>query len=919
MSSPKTNQNEETAALFGWVVIFGVIGVGLYLGYQKIQEVLVLPDVTHLLESILKWGTISLVIACVGWIALLVYQQSYARKAARWMEIIPHVNTEFSEERIKSMVGAFYENKRGFFLRLLRGSETFELRFVGKEGEHEKGSIRIFIGFPQDKHSHVPQTIKNCYPDCDLLPVDRDQIPIPFLNSGFGGLLSYQNSSLPGLSFAQLEKDEAKDILSHMRPGTFYSINFRPASNKALERVLEKTHKRLIKGGGAFSFLQKILTLFSGDRAQELAGAYKSLDTSTTETLLRELKTRVTSGPRPFYVDVQVWSEDDQRETVRSLQNSINGAVRHTNAIYLRTRRKSTLSDVPNVPKRMIWTSKELATLVHLPKGRQVNEEISEQKRKDHIFDRIPHIIAGQSRIKPHEFASGATLGTYVYPGDKKRLIHLIPEKMRKMMLVLGSTGSGKTALFFTMLRKYFLPKFVEQDSSFGGLTFIDPKGTGAKAATTYFHELSAQSITFDHEKVHYFDVLDPEFVPGINLLDTLPGQTEEDVVKAALNIMQSTFPNQSIWFEKYGRLAMKALLRDKEEKHTILSLAPFLREKSPLRNRITFQLLTSSNIMDQDLARQILEVEEKKKFGGNEIEPFLNRLTRLKDNPVTVRVFGQRKTTINPLQYMQEGHITFLNTAGLDKIENKLVTGYIAELYHFYCYKRNNTQSNHYLIVDEAHSCQFPIMHEEIIPKDREAGLILVLMTQALHQFEEELKDAITDIGGNIISFALGNKSARAVETITTKTFKASDIYFMKQLRAAALTENAKGEKTSFIFDTSPPYIFAKDGTQTYYGPDDLRIKKEKDEALRNARNQFTKKWMSRDCLSIDQIQNEVEEQLKNTWLREFDLKSALNENKDAERFMKFLLEDKSKNSTRKKATSEVDEGKEVNYDDLL
>jgi hypothetical protein len=158
-------------------------------------------------------------------------------------------------------------------------------------------------------------------------------------------------------------------------------------------------------------------------------------------------------------------------------------------------------------------------------------------------------------------------------------------------------------------------------------------------------------------------------------------------------------------------------------------------------------------------------------------------------------------------------------------------------------------------------------VLHEQIIPKDRERGLILVLLTQFLEQFKKELKDAITEISGNIIACRSGYKTARvAAEELMVGRFRTQDLQELPDLVAAVYTSDGKGKRTSFFIRTDPPYIYRTDGQPTYYGEDRNRRDAEKNTAF-SAGIQFGMKCMARDCLSAEEAQRQIDEYLESLW----------------------------------------------------
>ncbi|MDN4594549.1 hypothetical protein [Polycladomyces subterraneus] len=69
--------------------------------------------------------------------------------------------------------------------------------------------------------------------------------------------------------------------------------------------------------------------------------------------------------------------------------------------------------------------------------------------------------------------------------------------------------------------------------------------------------------MTCCRKKDLYFDVSSNKYAIGLNLLERFPGQTDNDVVNNALEVMRNAYNIDSMLFDKYARLAIKALLAE--------------------------------------------------------------------------------------------------------------------------------------------------------------------------------------------------------------------------------------------------------------------------------------------------------------------------------------------------------------------
>jgi hypothetical protein len=514
----------------------------------------------------------------------------------------------------------------------------------------------------------------------------------------------------------------------------------------------------------------------------------------------------------------------------------------------------------------MVWNSAELAGLTHIPQGMSAQQRA--RKDKGHIYNRIEHIIPGQSDIPETEFTKGVLIGHSLNPAQDYRPIYLLEDVLRKMALLIGKTGSGKTAIAYKMAQ--FLTKLRLKQKT-GGLTIIDPKKTFAYTFLSFLNKLKLEGILTEELEAlfHFYDVTSDDYVFSINPMQKPKGRSlSEDekntITKNTIEVMKNAFPGESILFERYGEIAIKCLLEDPLQDHTILAIAEFLDKDSSLRDRL-YQYLKKGDTYQKRLAKNLERMKDG--FGKSDVQPVLNRLHRLQENPKTRRIFGQKETSIHPLDYMEKGKIVIFNIEGLNADEIRLVMGYLLMEYHRAANKRTNVAENHYVLVDEAHEVQLPVMWQKIVPKDREFGLVLMLMTQFLEQFDAKLLEAMKEIGGTFLACISGESSAKIMQNITTGRVLATDIQNYRALRAVVDTEDSEGDRVTFMVESEPPYIWDKNGQKTYYGEDKVRRGLEKEAAFNNAFQELGLKWIKRDCRKASEVDEEINMYLESLW----------------------------------------------------
>jgi hypothetical protein len=730
--------------------------------------------------------------------------------------------------------------------RAIKGREWFQLIFSCDQDNQ----ISIYFGFPPDRFSFITKSIKSAYPSCETSEVSAESIPAFTTVEGIGGNLKVNKPAVydgfPLQSFHG--KDKISSILEHLEEGTSLIITFSPTTTKRLKRATKATERRIYK---AMKFNPK--TMSKSD-----------LDPDVLEHI-KQIHMRSRGNQTPFNVHIAVWNEYGHEYAVQSIVNAINTQVATEKSLRL-SRLYKLLKAKPQpapYPRNggMIWTGAELENLLHLPNGK-TSEQIKQQVK--HLYDRLIHIPQGQTFIPATELTEGVAIGSYLNPAQENRNIHVLESTLRKMGLVVGKTGSGKSALALDMIDSLIDQREQKQT---GGFTVVDPKGDLVKTILTRLNKRTLEGQLKDDSIYHYLDVSSKDFSFGINPLQkrqpNQPADREEaeSIINNVLDVLKTAFSGESILFERYGRLVIKALLADNQP-HTILAISEMIREDSPLRERLVRQL-AQGNSYQKEIARELTSEEEK--FKGSALEPLRNRLVKLKESSVMRRIFGQKETTIKPLEWMENGHITLFNVQDLTQDQMKIVMGYILTEYHKQANKRNNTASNHYLMIDEAHEVRdLDILSSQIIPKDRDFGLNLILLTQSAHQFSERLYNAITEIAGFYAACLSGSETARAMQRITAGRVEQESLQNLKPLTAIIDTERESGERITFMVKSNPPIIYNKHGSATYFGQDKERQGREKAQAFKDSLSSVGYRWMERDCKTVQAIENEIEQYIE-------------------------------------------------------
>lgn len=522
------------------------------------------------------------------------------------------------------------------------------------------------------------------------------------------------------------------------------------------------------------------------------------------------------------------------------------------------------VNPMPLIFPRMLWTHSEMGNLLHIPKGPTKEQE---EQDESHIYDQITHLVKGQKMVEDEEFRHGAGIAYVDHPINKDRMIQLGQNIIRKMGSVVGDIGSGKSALLI-MLMQSLLEQWYENPKQ-GAFSGMDPKGTLVKTMETRILKDKINGKNVHEDKLHIIRVASPDFAFGLNLLHQHPWQNREDVIEDTLAVLKNAYAGNTdpVLLDKYGRLALEALMLDSHQKHTILGVSEFLDKESPLRNRLVKQFEASDNTAKKALAKEI----RREKFGGKDTEVVRNRLVRLKKNPIAKRMFGQFDNNLDILEWIDSGHVVLFDCQHLPPEIMRLTMGYIANQYWQLAQRRKYKQRNHPLIIDEAHLVQLPVL-SEMLEVLRDFGLPLFMCTQHYGQYEDPLlSDALGLVGTKIAFKQEAEEHAIKACKKAGGSFEVQDIQRLRSLQATMYVENSQGKKCPLLIRTEPPYIYgpkgAKEGKPTYFGEDVERIDREKNEAFEWAYQNLTRPLEERDCTPVPEVERQIDEYLESLW----------------------------------------------------
>jgi hypothetical protein len=359
---------------------------------------------------------------------------------------------------------------------------------------------------------------------------------------------------------------------------------------------------------------------------------------------------------------------------------------------------------------------------------------------------------------------SGVLLGMAAHPMCAKP-VRLGMEDRRRHIYVTGQTGTGKTTLLKSMI--------LEDMRKGEGLCVVDPHGD-------LYQELLECIPASRVRDVVLFDPSDTENPAGINMLEYKEESERHFLVQELTGIMQR------MMFDEYGpsaasmvgpvfylhmRMNLLLAMSNPETPGTLLEFYTIfqgnnywkrwlpLRTKDPMLARWVENVLPQTDYLRPGSDSVGLGAYITSKFEGFVFDPRLRR------------IFGQKHSTINFRNIMDEGRILLVNLAKgvlTDANANFLGMVLMAKLMAAATGRVSQPAARRrdfHLYVDEFQNIATQNF-VTLLSEARKFGLNLILVNQFLSQIQDKrIIDAIFGNVGTLVTFRLGQVDAERFE----------------------------------------------------------------------------------------------------------------------------------------------------------
>lgn len=690
---------------------------------------------------------------------------------------------------LMSAIGA--TRTKGFWDHML-GLSTLRRWFFGRkhlacEVVAVGGQIYFYVVVPVSLLSTIEKALNSSYPD---IQVERREDHNIFSHLGkigvvAGGELVMTNDSwFPIQNYKSSEFDAISGITTSMSQlqegeGVAIQVLIRTSSKRWHKRARAAAKKLLHPGdkkhaGKGFTPMDMAKMTYKSPQAEssdKQAAGYNPPDAiDQKKSQMIEEKASV-----PTYETMirLIASSHDQTRSQSLIQDMMSGFAQlklpGSNGFKLMTSQyPQTLATnfifriFPAWWNKVVLSATELATIFHLP---------SKTMESSTPVDRsaIREVAAPQSLAN-----QGLIFGSNMFHGQE-RVVKLADDDRRRHVYIVGQTGTGKSTI---------LHNLIVQDMAMGkGLCFIDPHGDTAE-------ELLAKVPAHRAEDVIYFNPADTQMPLGLNILQFDRPEQKDFIIQETIAMLYKLYDPQQQGiigprFEQWYRNATLTLMADPEGA-TFIEVPKIFTDNDYLKQK--FKYVTDPIVQDfwlKEMA-QTSDYHKSEMLGW-----FVSKFGAFAQNEILRNIIGQRQSSLNLRQVMDEGKILIVNLSkGLvGELNSKLLGMIFVIKIQAAAMSRSDTpedkRRDFSLYVDEFQNFSTDSF-ATILSEARKYHLSLIVANQFIGQLNEQIRDAVFGNVGSILSYRVGPEDAEFLAKQLTPTFDAADIINMPNHRAA-------------------------------------------------------------------------------------------------------------------------------------
>jgi len=370
----------------------------------------------------------------------------------------------------------------------------------------------------------------------------------------------------------------------------------------------------------------------------------------------------------------------------------------------------------------------------------------------------------------------------------------------RQHFYIIGKSGTGKTVL---------LNNLATQDIRNGaGLCVVDPHGE-------FVEGLLGQIPKHRLKDVVYINPADPDFHTGFNILEIDDPAKKHLVASGLMGIFTKIWAN--VWSARMEYIMNNCVLALLDTPgSTLLGIPRMLVDKN-YRQRIV------GNIKDPVvLTFWVNEFENwKDNFRSEAIAPIQNKVGQFLSTSLVRNIVGQKKSTINLFDMMNERKIILLNVSKgrIGEDNSDLLGSMFITKIQLSAMERvripENEREDFYLFVDEFQNFATDSF-ADILSEARKYRLDLTIAHQYIGQLAEDgstkVRDAVFGNAGSIVIFRVGADDAEFLEKEVEPDFTTHDMVNLPNYEVYARLMIDGVTSRPFSAYTLPPLVSDSD-----------------------------------------------------------------------------------------------------------
>lgn len=637
-------------------------------------------------------------------------------------------------------------------LRCLRLGFRFQLAAAD-------GTCSFRLQIAQEDKSFVEDQLRLYVPECAT-----EELTDPFSQPESGTRISSQNYYKPIRKLREFAVDPLAPLLQLLdRLDTKQRFSFEVAAYPVLDEAIALTVNEMERLYDKETLMK--LQWYWGWHRYLGPEAKMSKEVERLSHNLRQRVSDLKEKPPAWLVSISLFADDDQLVAKAKPWLDLYGrGDQQLKTAELKTAAANIASD-----SWSLLNTDELAAFVHLP-GADIESQRLE--RTTGTMKPPPALMSGQ----------GSVLGINEFRGQKTTVV--LPEQIRdRHLYIIGKTRTGKSTLMLNL---------AVQDIRAGkGVGVIDPHGDLIDDLLRYIPKERVQDTI-------YWDASERERPIALNIMEV---HTDEEVGIVADDLVVTFRRLSEAWGERMENLLRYVF-------HTLLSCdgTTFFDVQhiltSPVRREALIGQLEDPTLIDfwNDQFSKLKDATQ----------PIVARMGKFVLTPVLKNVLGQRESSLNFFDVLQNKKILLINLAqgkvGEDsaKLLGSLIVSQIQLAAMRRAKVRKEAREPFYLYVDEFQNFTTSAF-DKILSEAGKYKLCLALAHQYVSQLEDKIRNAILGNAGTILMFPSAAQDASCLRS-ELGSFTVDDLTDLSAQEHEALCRPPTKSSDTFKLKTFPP-----------------------------------------------------------------------------------------------------------------